>query len=1541
MYLLLNKLLRNKYNTNSHSHNTHMSRASFDLFTRLLLVIAICCTISASATVSLTISSLSVASGRAGSGTVTINGLGFSDTINKNVVWFGGVKATVTAASFTSLTVTVPVGASYSNVSMVNLVTKQWTSYGKFFQPTFDASCYTANSLAFSPKVDIAVSGDAPDAHPGHSATGDLDGDGFPELIVSSYDSIALGISQLFVYRNLGLRGQVAYAAPLILESSAGGNNIKLADLDRDGKLDIVIACNGSAVISCLRNTTTAPGALSFATMANLHPKGGVPEVAIADFDGDGKPDIAGVVYNSSIVKVFRNNMSSIPSAAFPSTAFVSPTTYDSFLVASGPSLSGSIIAADFDGDGKIDLATSNTVDGSISVLRNISTIGSIRFATHVEFAHAGLPTEVQAADMDGDGKTDIVVADFSTPKVCIYKNTATSGAINAGSFSRIDVTLADSSYGLGIGDIDGNGRPDIVISRWYGNNLAVLKNMYATGSLTAADFVSGGRLATGERCQGLSIADIDGDTKSDIVVANYGSNSVSVFRLAGTPQTYPVTGLDSVCAGHDITLTSQHCGNSSGFWYTTNGRATVHAGTADTIGIVTGVSAGADTVVYGVVNLYDTAYVRFPVSVKAVADTGIISGPDSVCQYAAITLTETVTGGTWSSSDTSILIVDPVTGLVTGRATGSAHIYYTTQSLSCGPLSAVHMVTVKVAPDAGNITGPNGTCVGSSVSLTASVAGGTWANSDPLIASLSASGVAATVTGNAIGADTILYIVGTFSCGTDTAVKPLGVVAANTPLPITGDTVTCVSDTVQLSNAAVGGAWSVGDPAIATVDEATGRVIALSAGTTAISYSVAYSCGPVDTFVNFTVRPLPVAGTISGPGFVCVGNTISLAVSGASATGAWSSSNNSISTVGAATGIVAGITPGIDTIYYSVNDVCGTAITSYPDTVRAYPEADTIVGATAICPAATLTLTTASGNVSEVWATGDAAVAIVTGGVVTAVSSGAAIISYTINTACGLVTDTALVTVYPQPTVNPVSDQVVCNGGTLAVVFSGAVTGTVFSWSNSDTAIGLHASGSADTLTFVGTNASDTVIGSVITVTPTANGCTGATDTFGITVEPTPYLSSADTFTLCDSVAFDYTPASATPAVTFSWSRPAILGIANPAASDTGSIHEYLVNTTTAPVTVVYTYTVTINGCTNEQTVRLTVNPRPVLTTSLTPPDVCSHTLFSYSPAGAIPGSAFAWHRNTVTGISNLAASGTDNPNEVLLDTTTAFVPVYYVYTITANGCAYQQVVTVNVKPKTSLTTALSDTVCSGVPFYYTAIATIPGTTYAWGRAAVTGLTPATGSGTNTISDTLTNGTFTRLAAVYVFSLTANACTYIQNVTLTVDPLPAPFPQITVHSPAALCSGTMYQNFGTVNPPADTVVQYIWTANNAAVYATGSSDQYSLVNFPAAGSAMVHVTANVKGIGCYLSDSFAVNVSNAVADQPTVLYFNNSQFVCLPSDEDSYQWGYDDAQLDSTILTGEVNQDYINPSPDFSKYYWVMTSKDGCIQKTVYMDCQ
>jgi len=83
--------------------------------------------------------------------------------------------------------------------------------------------------------------------------------------------------------------------------------NVKLADLDGDGLLDIVVAASGSGRISCLRNTTSG-GVLSFAPKTDINPGfGGVPEVTIFDFDGDGKLDIASICSDSSRVHVFRN----------------------------------------------------------------------------------------------------------------------------------------------------------------------------------------------------------------------------------------------------------------------------------------------------------------------------------------------------------------------------------------------------------------------------------------------------------------------------------------------------------------------------------------------------------------------------------------------------------------------------------------------------------------------------------------------------------------------------------------------------------------------------------------------------------------------------------------------------------------------------------------------------------------------------------------------------------------------------------------------------------------------------------------------------------------------------------------------------------------------------------------------------------------------------------------------------------------------------------------------------------------------------------
>ena len=80
------------------------------------------------------------------------------------------------------------------------------------------------------------------------------------------------------------------------------------------------------------------------------------------------------------------------------------------------------------------------------------------------------------------------------------------------------------------------------------------------------------------------------------------------------------------------------------------------------------------------------------------------------------------------------------------------------------------------------------------------------------------------------------------------------------------------------------------------------------------------------------------------------------------------------------------------------------------------------------------------------------------------------------------------------------------------------------------------------------------------------------------------------------------------------------------------------------------------------------------------------------------------------------------------------------------------------------------------------------------------------------------------------------------------------------------------------------------------------------------------------------------MHVENTANMVPSIFYFQY-HFVCLPSDLDSYQWGYDDvATLDSTLFPGEINQDYLNANPDYAnKYYWVNTSYSGCTQKTYY----
>ncbi len=352
--------------------------------------------------------------------------------------------------------------------------------------------------------------------------------------------------------------------------------------------------------------------------------------------------------------------------------------------------------------------------------------------------------------------------------------------------------------------------------------------------------------------------------------------------------------------------------------------------------------------------------------------------------------------------------------------------------------------------------------------------------------------------------------------------------------------------------------------------------------------------------------------------------------------------------------------------------------------------------------------------------------------------------------------------------------------------------------------------------------------------------------------------------------------------------------------------------------------------------TIVVTVRPVPTLISTTTPAGICDNATFFYTPASSVSGSSFSWSRSFVPGIANAAASGGGTIAEILDNTTYYPIAVTYKYTVSAAGCSSTRNVVVNVSPAPSLQSKTADTACNGSLYSYTPVIGSTGATYTWERAVVTGISPTTSSGSGPISEILSTALTVPVNVVYSFTITASGCTGISNLNVTVVPAP-PVTTITTASPSTVCAGTGFQNFGAgIAPPSG--VTFSWSAVNAIVNAVGSGDQYSLISFPNPGSASVTLHIGGANALCVSNSTYNVTVGASGPSAAPVIYYNY-QFIYQDNTQDTYQWGYDNAAtLDSSVIPGATFQSYPITTPDFlNKYYWVITTKSGCMQKTYY----
>lgn len=442
------------------------------------------------------------ASGPVGT-TVTINGIGFSPIAANNVVMFGDTRATVSSTSTTQITVAVPVGASYKPITVL---TDGLIAYSRIPFLTSYLGWGKIDATSFVPKVNFASG-----TYPYSVALGDLDGDGRIDMVVANYSSHTVS-----VFRNTTISvGSVTYAAKVDYSVGLNPVSVALGDLDADGKLDMAVANSGSNGITVFQNTSTGIGDIGFVVGGGYATGTNPYAVALGDLDGDGKVDMAVANNGSGTVSVFRNT-----SASVGTITYAAKIDYTSGVQPS------SIALGDLDADGKVDIATVNSANNTLSVFRNTGAIGTISYANKITYTTSGRPISIALGDLDLDGKLDIAVCNSNYNNVSVFRNTST-GAGTVRYDIKVDYPLGSSTAGVAIGDLDGDGKPDIAVTRGSTNVASTLRNK-STGE-GFIDFEAKVDFAVGAGLFSIAIGDLDGDGKGDMAVTN--GNFVSVIR--------------------------------------------------------------------------------------------------------------------------------------------------------------------------------------------------------------------------------------------------------------------------------------------------------------------------------------------------------------------------------------------------------------------------------------------------------------------------------------------------------------------------------------------------------------------------------------------------------------------------------------------------------------------------------------------------------------------------------------------------------------------------------------------------------------------------------------------------------------------------------------------------------------------------------------------------------------------------------------------------------------------------------------------------